>query len=152
MAERVEDLVEVVGVIVDPHLRPKCLHNLLAVQMVAWGQSEQLQEAPGLLQAPPILFDNSRANPGAKAAEQLDAYGLRLPTTDLPTGAVRRAAVLVLFGGYLPLRATSQSFSSFVRGSRLHHWLLTLPKCPTSTEHDSKPLSACTNCFTVAHL
>src|SRR5215207_9253149 len=32
------------------------------------------------------------------------------------------------------------------RYSRLHHWLPTLPKCPSSySERSSKPLPACTN-------
>src|SRR5215211_347130 len=61
-------------------------------------EGEQLDEALGLPQAPPILFYEPRANPHAKASEQANAHHLRLPT-GLPTGAPGRTAVrLVVLG------------------------------------------------------
>jgi hypothetical protein len=87
--------VEVVGGLSHTQFRPKCLHDLLAVEAVTWGQSEQLHEVPGLPQAPLILFYNSRANPEAKAAEQANAHHLSLPT-GLPTTATGGVAVLLL--------------------------------------------------------
>jgi hypothetical protein len=38
-----EDLVEVVGGFAHAQIGPESLHNLLAVEAVAWGQREQLQ-------------------------------------------------------------------------------------------------------------
>jgi hypothetical protein len=75
------------------------------------GQSEQLQEAPGFPQAPPILFDELRANPEAKAAKQPDAHLLRL-APDSPTSS-RDAAVLVVevVGGWLALRVATHPLS-----------------------------------------
>jgi len=91
-----EALMEVVGGFGHPQVGPKCLHYLLAVEAIAWGKSEQLKEALGFPQAPPILFDELRANPKAKAPEQPDAHHLRLA----PGSPSRVAAVLpqVLFG------------------------------------------------------
>jgi hypothetical protein len=60
-ADGVEDLVEVVRGFVHSQLRPKRLHDLLAVEAVARGKSEQLHEAPGLPQTPPILSDGPRS-------------------------------------------------------------------------------------------
>jgi hypothetical protein len=60
-ADGVEDLVEVVGGFVHPQVGPKRLQNLLAVEAVARGKSEQLHEAPGLPQTPPILSDGPRS-------------------------------------------------------------------------------------------
>jgi hypothetical protein len=90
-----EDLVEVVGSFAHAQIGPEALHNLLAVEAVAWGQSEQLQEAPGFPQAPPTLFDEPRSNTETKAAEQPDAHYLELaPPGSLSSG--RDATVLEL--------------------------------------------------------
>jgi hypothetical protein len=76
-------------------------------------QSEQLQEAPGFPQAPPILFDELRANPEAKAAKQPDAHLLRL-APDSPSSS-RDAVVLVvkvvMLGGWLALRVATHPLS-----------------------------------------
>ena len=70
--------MEVIGGLLHTQIGPKGLHNLLAVEAVAWGQSQQLEEAPGLPQAPPTLFDEPRSNTQTKAAEQPDAHHLKL--------------------------------------------------------------------------
>jgi hypothetical protein len=126
-ADGVEDLVQVVGGVVHPRPGPKRLHNLLAVEAVPRGQSEQLHEAPGLPQAPPIPFDDPRTNPQAKAAEQPDAHHLRLA----PGSPDSRAAavlplllVVVLLRGCQPLGATSHPPSPCVSARRrLRYWL-----------------------------
>jgi hypothetical protein len=108
----VDDLVEVVGGFVYPQLGPKRLHNLLAVEAVAWGQSQQLQEAPGFPQAPLVLFDEPRSNTQTKAAEQPDAHYLRLVPDS--TSSSRAAAVLVVevvLGGWLALRVATHPLS-----------------------------------------
>jgi len=123
---------------VHPDAGPKRLHDLLAVEGVPRGESEQLQEAPGFPQAPPILFDEPRTNPEAKAVKQRDAHHLRLPP-DSP-GSSRDAAALVVevaLGGWLALRVTTHPLSLYLlheenglppplssaEGSRLRHWL-----------------------------
>jgi hypothetical protein len=90
-----EDLVEVVGGSAHAQIGPEGLHNLLAVEAVAWGQSEQLQEALGLPQAPPILFDEPRSNTQTKAAEQPDTHHLKLAPPGSLSSA-RDATVLEL--------------------------------------------------------
>jgi hypothetical protein len=120
---------------VHPQIRPKGLHNLLAVEVVPRDQSEQLYKALGFPQAPPILFDEPRANPHAKAAQQPNAHHLRLA----PLSLERTVAVLVVvkMGCWLQLgmathllslqicfkRKTGSLPSLNSEGSRLRCWL-----------------------------
>ena len=112
-AGRVEDLVEVVGGFVYPQARPKGLHYLLAVEAVAWGKSEQLDEAPCLPQAPPIFLDNSRANPEAKTAQQLDTHHLRFPNCS-PIRVGAKMLLMELFGCCQALGVASHPFDLHV--------------------------------------
>jgi len=108
-----EDLVEVVGGVVRPQIRPKRLQNLLAVEAVFRCQSQQLDEAPGLPQAPPILFDEPGSDPEAKATEQHDAYHLRLVPLS-PNRAVAVLQVLVVMGRWLALGVATHPRSPYI--------------------------------------
>jgi hypothetical protein len=57
-------------------LRPEQVQDLLAVEAMVLGQSEQLDEALHLLEPPFILPDDSRTHRDGEAAEQADAHGL----------------------------------------------------------------------------
>jgi hypothetical protein len=98
---------------VHPDAWPKRLYNLLAVEGVPRGQSEQLDEAPGFPQAPPILFDELRANPKAKAAKQPDAHLLRL-APDSPSSSRATAVLVVVLGGWLALRMATHPLSLYL--------------------------------------
>jgi hypothetical protein len=130
-ADGIEDLVAVVGGFAHARIGPEGLHNLLAVEAVAWGQSQQLQEAPGVPQAPLVLFDEPRSNTQTKAAELPDAHHLKLvPPGSLSSG--RDATVLELLRCWLALGTPSHplSVSSSVSASRLGHWLSVRPSHP----------------------
>jgi hypothetical protein len=138
-----EDLVEVVGGFAHAQNGPEGLHNLLAVEAVARGQSEQLDEAPGLPQAPPILFDEPRSNAQTKAAEQPDAHHLKLA----PPGSLsssRDATVLELLGCWLALGTPSHplSVSSCVSASRLGNWLSVRPSHPRCSSKEMRRLKS----------
>src|SRR5919112_2219871 len=111
----IEDLVEVVGCFAHARIGPEGLHNLLAVEAVAWGQSEQLDEAPGLPQAPPILFDEPRSNPHAKAAQQPDAHHLS-PVSLSPDRAIAvlLRVLVVVMGCWLELGVTTHLLSPYI--------------------------------------
>jgi hypothetical protein len=115
-----EDLVEVVGGFAHAKIGPEGLHNLLAVEAVARGQSEQLDEAPGVSQAPPTLFDEPRSNTQTESAEQPDTHHLKLaPPGSLSSGS--DATVLELLGCWLALGTPYHplSVSSSLSASRL---------------------------------
>jgi hypothetical protein len=49
------------------------------LEAVARGEGEHLEQALGLPEVPLILFDNSRADRNAKATQQPDPHGFKLP-------------------------------------------------------------------------
>ena len=73
----VEHVVEVVGRSSRVQIRPQEVHHPLPVQSVARRESEQLDEARRLPQAPSTLLDGPSPHDDLEAAEQPDAYGLR---------------------------------------------------------------------------
>jgi hypothetical protein len=110
---------------------------------VAWGQSEQLQEAPGLPQAPPILFDEPRSNTQTKAAEQPDAHHLKLAPFGSLSGG-RDATVLELLRCWLALGTPSHplSVSSSVSASQLDYWLSVGPSDPRCSSKEMRRLKS----------
>jgi hypothetical protein len=73
----VERLTQVVGGGFPVRVGPEDVHDLLAVEAVAWSKGEQLDEARSLPQAPLVILYSSRAHGNPKATEQPDPHRLR---------------------------------------------------------------------------
>ncbi len=76
----VEGLVEVVGGGFGRKVRPKEIHDLLAVEAVSRCEGEQLDEGCRLFEAPLALLDGPRTYGNLEAAEQPDPHRLGPPT------------------------------------------------------------------------